>query len=159
MNPAPTSFIFFGSGTQEHERVWNITDEERHQEHVKNGTYTPPTQDRLDILHAGIESAKKNPPVDLGSFAQYADDDETRRRNDSSFSDYVGAALIGNAVADALTSTPDTFSGGGGDFGGGGASGSWDSGSDTSSSSSSCDSSSSYDSGGGSDSGSFGGSD
>jgi len=62
------------------------------------------------------------------------------------------------AVPETVAPTPETYSGGGGDFGGGGSSGSW---SDSSSSSASDYSSSSYDSGSSSsfDSGSSGGGD
>ncbi len=147
----PMSQVYFEALDYQDERVWEITSEERHQECVNNGTYTPPSSEQLRTLDKSIEGAKNNPPIYRESFAKYADDEEDTRR-----CDYIATAII----ADAIISTPDTsdsFSGGGGEFGGGGASGSWDSGSDTSSSYDS-GSSSSYDSGG-SDSGSFGGND
>ena len=38
--------------------------------------YVPPSPEAMAALVAGIKSAKEQPPIYRGSFAQYADDDE-----------------------------------------------------------------------------------
>lgn len=47
-----------------------------HCEECKDPNYIPPSPEAPDKLHKAIESAKKNPPVYLESFAQYADDED-----------------------------------------------------------------------------------